>query len=100
VPPRDTRPRLPDNWGNQDNDEPPAKKPKPPGHHHEGWMLPDDDFGPEGPEDPKSQGFGEPGTDWSGNPGAHNTRAPRNGDSTSCTSSAARIGSSSVRATR
>ncbi len=94
VPPRETRPRPPDNWGNQDDDEPPAKKPVPPGHHHEGWMLPDDDFGPDDHELPEYRDIPGPG-----NPGTHNTHALRNGDSTSSTRSAARFRSSSVRVT-
>jgi hypothetical protein len=92
------RPRDPENWGNQDTDTPVNKRPGRPVHHHEGWMPLDNNIfdDQDMPDDPA----GPDPTDWSGNPGTHNTHALRNGDSTSCTSSAARFRSSGVRVTR
>lgn len=72
------RPDRPeDYWGDQD--ERPAKRPGNPVHHHDGWLPIDDDmddpYDPEDPEAPEYRDIPGPGTDWSGNPGAHNTRA-------------------------
>jgi len=120
-PPKRPRPPMqPTAPGKPGRKPPPWNRPGRPVHRHPGWMPldqdnvsdtdayapddhdpPDEDdpFDPEDPDLPEHPDIPGPGTDWSGNPGAHNTHALRNGDSASCTRSAARFRSSSVRVT-